>query len=567
MNHVRDILTKAYNIVEESGSSTSPELYAIKYLLLTPEKIREFPSEDLYLALIRTLVKEQYNLSFPEDVKLYDQYYSDCIRLFDIMYGGRTAFDQAKWLHYAYQMFESLKTPYYRVYCETIFTFLTCIRNLPAASRLISDFYGVLIKSSSKKLTLIHKILEHAPDYLSVSSMDDTLFSDIVKDQLYLFASEKDYWIPSLVGLLYGMKIYSEKEVNISRLMDDYYRKEGEFLGEYSKMTIEKETISSYMARRNLWFSSHQTRPADDIVFSLDAQVKGSALSSEFLNTFAYNMNRAEYITNPAIGREQELKDLMLILISPKKSPIITGESGVGKTAIVEGLAWLLSRGEVPDLLKNRILFKLTTTSLLGGTKYVGEMEDRIKQLTTELKEHPEVILFIDEIHTIVGAGSTENSHNDISNMLKPFIDRGDIKIIGATTREEYERYVLPDRALARRFYPINLEEPDENLCLEILKGSLPAMEYQTKVRNHFTEEETHRYLVRLIRLCCRENQPQEQLTRLPELPLSILEMAFSYAALQDRSSLTVDDLNMAVRHSNRLKKELRINTPDFFTL
>ena len=185
-------------------------------------------------------------------------------------------------------------------------------------------------------------------------------------------------------------------------------------------------------------------------------------------------------------------------------------------------------------------------------------MEDRIKKLAGELEAHPDVILFIDEIHTIVGAGSTESSNNDISNMLKPYIDRGDIKIIGATTKEEYDQFLLPDKALSRRFYPITVEEPDVELTLSILSGSIPSIEYETKVRNTFSADKTEQILRSLITISSPENQPADQSTKRPELPLTLLEMAFSYAALNKRTTLSEQDIIQSIRHSNRLQKEIR---------
>ena len=172
----------------------------------------------------------------------------------------------------------------------------------------------------------------------------------------------------------------------------------------------------------------------------------------------------------------------------------------------------------------------------------------------------PGDVLFIDEIHTIVGAGSTESSNNDISNMLKPYIDRGDIKIIGATTREEYSRFLLPDKALARRFYPISVEEPDEELTLSILSGSIPSIEYETKVKNTFSANTTERILRTLISISMPENQPDDQPAKRPELPLTLLEMAFSYAALSGKTALSCEYIEQAVHHSNRLRKEIRTN-------
>ncbi|MCD8019537.1 MAG: AAA family ATPase [Clostridiales bacterium] len=278
-------------------------------------------------------------------------------------------------------------------------------------------------------------------------------------------------------------------------------------------------------------------------------------------------MTSSTYITNPAIGREMELQDLELILISPKKSPILLGEAGVGKTSIVEGLSWLIQRGEVPKLLENRQIYKLTTTSILSGTKYVGEMEERVRQLMDELSHHPEIILFIDEIHTIVGAGSTESSNNDISNMLKPYIDRGDIKIIGSTTTEEYHQYVMTDKALVHRFYPIAVDEPDEETTLAILSGTIPSIEYATKVTNHYSTEKTTEILKTLIQLSHKDNQPENQRTRRPELPLTLLEMAFSYAALHERNAVSIEDFISAVRHTNLLTKKIKETADQYFSI
>ncbi len=145
--------------------------------------------------------------------------------------------------------------------------------------------------------------------------------------------------------------------------------------------------------------------------------------------------------------------------------------------------------------------------------------------------------------------------------MLKPYIDRGDIKIIGATTKEEYRQFLLPDKALSRRFYPITIDEPDEKLTLSILYGSIPAIEYETKVYNAFSSDTTEKILRTLIAISSPENQPEDQSTKRPELPLTLLEMAFSYAALNEQETLSKQDIIQAIRHSNRLRKEIRTAT------
>ena len=563
MDTLEKILTKSYAIVEEAGVQPSAEIAAIRCLLITPGHIRAFSRKDLFLAMVKKLVRERLNLSFPEDPVSYDHFISDISSLADQMQKEHKPFVQEEWLNFVYQLFENIKTPYYSIYADTIRTLRACFHDSGRSSQAISDVYSFLIKAGPDRLELIRTIVLHAPSYCRYPWIDDNLLAGILKDTLALFGQDKNYWAASATSLLFGIPTRSLDEIHLGRLLKAWLEKEDQFLeaGPAGASMSAPLSLSSYFAKRTAWMTDHQdssTDAASDIIFSLHRSASGTVPAGEFLNTYAYNMNTAAYVTDPAVGRDKEIRDLELILISPKKSPVITGEAGVGKTALVEGLAYRLSRGDVPNLLKDRIIYKLTTTSLLGGAKYVGEMEERIRTLTDELHKHPEIILFIDEIHTIVGAGSTESSNNDISNMIKPFIDRGDIKIIGATTRDEYERFLLPDRALARRFYPIIVDEPDPDLCLQILMESIPTIEYRTRVRNSFGTEQTETLLKTLIGLCAPENQPEGQLTRLPELPLSILEMAFSFAALRNSPTLERSDLQQAVYHSSRLSRQAR---------
>lgn len=177
---------------------------------------------------------------------------------------------------------------------------------------------------------------------------------------------------------------------------------------------------------------------------------------------------------DPVIGRESELDRMIQILIRRTKSnPILLGEPGVGKTAIVEGLAQRLASGDVPDALRGRRLLSLDLASTVAGTMYRGEFEARLKQIVEEARQDSNVILFIDEIHNIVGAGSTSGSL-DAANILKPALARGEIHCIGATTWAEYKKHIEPDAALERRFQPIFIEEPTAEKTLEMIKGLEP---------------------------------------------------------------------------------------------
>ena len=567
-------------------------------MFLSPAHIAAFHNDELYLEYIKNLIRERFNVSFPEEKSAFDQYFSDCIQLKDQLESHKN-FNKEVWLSYTTNLLEALKTPYYSAYSTTLLTLESCFMNTTLFEKVQKAFYSVLIKSSEKKQFIIKKIIEHAPAYKKYSFVTEELLADILINTLALFGDEKEYWLPALAAFFENSTNSTAlTHKNTASLLNTFFEQEELFLETINSKDTISMSFATYLATRTVWFSnqkkevetrrqqqigadsklidtvsrnSHRTdlkltsdnfgnanfnnstsvrsKPVDNILDIPD--LTDFYVDSEFLNTYAYNMTTRIYHANPAIGREQEIADLELILISPKKSPLLIGEA-------VEGLAYRLQRGNVPELLKNKKIFKLTTTSLLSGTKYVGEMEDRIKKLAGELETHPDVILFIDEIHTIVGAGSTESSNNDISNMLKPYIDRGDIKIIGATTKEEYHQFLLPDKALARRFYPIVIEEPDEELTLSILLGSIPSIEYETKVRNAFSSDTTEKILRTLITVSAPENQPEDQSTKRPELPLTLLEMAFSYAALNERMALSIQDIEQAVHHSNRLCKEIR---------
>jgi len=180
---------------------------------------------------------------------------------------------------------------------------------------------------------------------------------------------------------------------------------------------------------------------------------------------------------DPVIGRDKEItKTLEILLRRKKNNPILIGPAGVGKTAIVEGLANLMVSNNCPEFLKNKRIISLNIFQIVSGTKYRGEFEEKMKTIIKELEENEDIILFIDEIHTIVGAGGAEGAI-DASNIFKPALARGKIKIIGATTLDEYKKYIEPDAALARRFQSVLVEEPDFDSVVKILKGIKPLYE------------------------------------------------------------------------------------------
>jgi ATP-dependent Clp protease ATP-binding subunit ClpA len=214
---------------------------------------------------------------------------------------------------------------------------------------------------------------------------------------------------------------------------------------------------------------------------SADGKKKDSALDAYCVNL---NKKAREGRIDPLIGREAEVQRTIQVLCRRhKNNPLLVGDPGVGKTAIAEGLARKITKNEVPEVLANATVFALDMGTLLAGTRYRGDFEERLKQVMKEIEQHKNAILFIDEIHTVIGAGATSGGAMDASNLLKPALAQGTLRCIGSTTYKEYRQYFEKDRALVRRFQKIDVNEPTIEDAVEIMKGLKPYFEEFHKVR------------------------------------------------------------------------------------
>lgn len=247
-----------------------------------------------------------------------------------------------------------------------------------------------------------------------------------------------------------------------------------------ASLMLEKDTVAVQLLEDEgitridvLNYISHGIRK--DFNFTTDTRSKKpESTSTNPIEQFTVNLlDRARNNKiDPLIGREKEVERLIHILARRQKNNVVlVGEPGVGKTAIVEGLALKIYRGEVPEILKDTTILSLDMGSLIAGTQYRGDFEARLKALLKEIQKIPKVILFIDEIHTIVGAGATSGSSMDASNILKPALIQNNLRCIGATTYEEYRKYFEKDRALSRRFQKIDINEPSIEETIQIIKG------------------------------------------------------------------------------------------------
>ena len=266
-----------------------------------------------------------------------------------------------------------------------------------------------------------------------------------------------------------------EAEKEASRMKDEYISVEHLMLGLFDAMnSTVRKVLQPFSVTKDAFLEALMKVRGNQRVTTENPEETYDVLSK-------YGQDLVERARagklDPVIGREKEIRRVIQILSRrTKNNPCLIGEPGVGKTAVIEGLAQLIASGDVPDTIRGKRVVILDLSGMVAGSKYRGEFEERIKNVINEVTEAENVLLFIDEIHTIIGAGGAEGAL-DASNILKPSLARGEIQLIGATTIEEYRKYIEKDAALERRFQPVTVEEPTEDEAFQILKGLRPKYE------------------------------------------------------------------------------------------
>lgn len=311
--------------------------------------------------------------------------------------------------------------------------------------------------------------------------IDTILFSDTILDAIDVPGGASTM-APSYQMYIVGDLAQAfERCAGLAQMMhDEFIGPEHIFLSLLETPGTIKEVIARFRIDRDAVIQIiNEARTAN---ITSGAEVKKNKGLAKYTRSFT-EMARQDKL-DPVIGRDVEIMRLMQILSRrTKNNPILIGEAGVGKTAVVEGLAQRIAKGDVPDSLKDKELVSLDLGMLIAGTKYRGEFEERLKTIMREIEaSQGKIFLFIDEIHTIVGAGASEGA-SDAANLLKPALSRGEIRVIGATTLKEYQKYIEKDPALARRFQPIMVEEPSPEDAVAILRGLKEKYELYHSVR------------------------------------------------------------------------------------
>ena len=282
----------------------------------------------------------------------------------------------------------------------------------------------------------------------------------------------------------------------------------------------------------------------------------GDMMRESILERYGECLTDVKYLVNPAVSRDKELKEMVMVLLTPEKSAILVGKPGIGKTAIVEGLAYRLQLGDIPNALKGYSVWKISTPSLIGN--HGGE--NKVMALVEELKTKDKIILFIDEIHMLMGASN--DGPMDLANMFKESLSRGTVKIVGATTVEEYERYVLRDKAFVRRFEKVDIAEPTQEMCVQILMRTVPKIEKQTGVILPYTDFIKENIMKFIVNMTSEYKRVYEMSSRYPDIALVVLRQAFSAALYDNQDKVSFKHIYEAIKttkavYPDVIKKEL----------
>lgn len=281
------------------------------------------------------------------------------------------------------------------------------------------------------------------------------------------------------------------------------------------------------------------------------------------LERYGEDLTAKTYITDPAIARDEEIKQCILTLLTPEKSALLVGKPGIGKTAIVEGLSYRIQKGLVPQALIGWSIIKINITSLIGSTQSAGQMENRIDLLVKELAQKDKTIVFIDETHLLVN----REGGLDFANMLKAGLDRGTIKMIGATTTEEYETYILRDRAFLRRFQKIEVLEADKETCVKILMGTYPKIEQQLGVRVAYQPFVIQKIMAFIVEMTDEYKRVYEVASRYPDICLTIVSNAFTHALYDNTNIVTIKHFYKAVCNAKNIYEDALIKERERFKI
>jgi len=345
----------------------------------------------------------------------------------------------------------------------------------------------------------------------------------LAKQGIYYYQLKEDLMV------LFGLKEKEVSDIQITQVVDDILERSFALAKQMGINVIDANALAIALLQTSSCVANEILVRYDVDLNTLLQELSGKEMSELDQINELRNLNLCKN-NRDIVGRDQEL-NLMISILSRKEkaNPLLIGEPGVGKTALVEKLAGMIAEKQVSENLQNAVIYELHLNSLVAGTKYRGDFEEKIQNLIKVLEKHPNVILFIDEIHQMIGAGKSEGSI-DVSSVLKPYLARGVIKCIGATTLDEYEKYIEKDRALERRFQVIMVKEPDKDTCETMIISKIK--EYETFHQVHIPNHVIHSMIE-----YCDYFMPQR---KFPDKAIDVLDLSCVHAKQSDTK--TVDE-------------------------
>ena len=442
--------------------------------------------------------------------------------------------------------------------------------------RLI-NLFGCLDYTDDENQSLLHILVDNIYDeekcFLAIKSLlkcglDPNLEADFQYNfiQTALYAGYSENFIKRVIreALKYGLKI-NHRDDDLDTMMhtaiysDDYL---GDVEGIYD-LLVESgfdSTLVDHDSRNLVEAMIYQKQYSPEQIesfrkkFNLRLDNKPKVVSTPVkkqvhevsipeadlkeLEKFGKILNKNSYLSSPSIGREKELKNLMITLAQDKKNPLIVGESGVGKTTVVEELVYRIITGDVPKFLQGKVILEVNPSEVVAGCQYTGMFEENMNKLMKLCEKH-NILLFIDEIHTIYGIGACKSKDTDMAAILKHYIDRSSLKVIGTTTEKEYDKYFSGD-ALKRRFEKITVKEPEDEVLFQILDKVLN--DYFIKNDVCLEDENNRKAIINIIITATnKKHRVYNDVVNNPDLAISIIDKAVAYAKVFDSEVITID--------------------------
>ena len=395
-------------------------------------------------------------------------------------------------------------------------------------------------------LNIIYAALKYNLNVNHVDSDLDTIMHTAIYSDDYLGEVDEIYAVLHANGFDSSLKDQDGRNLLDAMIYQNQYSKEQieRFKNKFEERYYNKKD-SKTKESKTIITNTQATKEGKN---SVELDISEKDISE--LKKYGKILNFKNFIVSPTIGREKELKNLMITLAQDKKRPLIVGESGVGKTAIVDELAYRIKVGQVPSFLQGKIILEVNPSEIVAGCKYVGMFEDNMSKVM-KLCEKLDVIVFIDEIHTIYGFGSAEGKDNDMASMIKYYIDRSNLKIIGTTTEKEYEQYFSND-ALKRRFEKIVVKEPDDNVLYQIIDKVIG--DYYLKNGITFENENIRNDIVNIILYATQKNhRVYNDIVNNPDLAIFIVDKAFAFAKVYDSEYITEEHFIESFEYCDRI--------------